>query len=134
MSRQTKELVRRFYEAYGAGDADALDAIVTPDFVSHQNSDPNPVVGLDAIRRHHVTNSTMFTIEDIIAERDKVVVRYVMEGKVARPLLNNPSTVGKPFKIRGCAIFRVAGGKLAERWINVDLLSELRQSGAVPSS
>ncbi|MBI4339973.1 MAG: ester cyclase [Chloroflexi bacterium] len=138
MSKQTKELARRFYEAYGAGNTAAMDALVTPDFTSHQNSDPNPVTGLDAIKRHITTArsgfNNVYTIEDLIAEGDKVVVRYVMEGKIAQPLLGNPSTVGKPFKVRGCAIFRVAGGKLAERWVNVDQLGWLQQTGAVQST
>ncbi|MBI2170978.1 MAG: ester cyclase [Chloroflexi bacterium] len=138
MSKQTKDLARRFYEAYSAGDTNALEAIVSPDFVGHQNSDLNAIAGLDALKRHVASAKSsmnnVYTIEDIIAEGDKVVVRYVMEGKIAQPLLNNPSTVGKPFKVRGCAIFRVADGKLAERWMTVDQFGWLRQSGAVPNA
>ena len=59
MSEENKGLVRRFYEAYPAGDVaalddvvSALDDIVAVNFVSHQNSSPEPIVGLESVAQH----------------------------------------------------------------------------------
>ncbi|MBI4312951.1 MAG: ester cyclase [Chloroflexi bacterium] len=138
MSKQTKELVRKFYEAFDASDIATLETLVTPDFVQYVNSDPNPVRGLEAMKSNMGSlrggHNNTHTIQDIFAEGDKVVVRMVMQGTVAQPLLNNPSTVGKPWKIQVCTIFRIANGKIAERWINVDLMGRLEQTGALPGA
>ena len=89
MSEENKALVRRFYEAYSTGNLAALDDIVTTNFVSHQNSVPDPETGLDAIKqrvaRGFNNQEAVSTIEEMIAEGDKVVARYVMRGTMRQP-------------------------------------------------
>jgi len=136
MSEENKALVRRFYEAYSTGNAAALDDIVADNFASHQNSNPEPVLGLEGIKQH-VTNGhnnleNVFTVEDMIAEGDKVVARYTMRGTVRQAVLGNSATVGKQYEVRGCAVYTVAGGKLVERWVNVDQGGLYQQVGAIP--
>ncbi len=137
MSEENKALVRRFYEAYSAGNGAALDDIVAANFVSHQNSNPEPIVGLESIAQHIINThndwENVFTIEDMIAEGDKVVIRYTIRGTTRQAVLGNPATVGKQFAVQGCIIYAVAGGKLVERWANVDLGGLWQQVGAVPS-
>ena len=137
MSEENKALVRRFYEAYSTGNLAALDDIVTTNFVSHQNSVPDPETGLDAIKQRLAegfnNQEAVFTIEEMIAEGDKVVARYVMRGTMRQPRRGNPATVGKQYEVRGSAIFNVAGGKLVERWVNWDQWGQEIQIGAIPS-
>ena len=74
MSEENKALVRRFYEAYNAGDLPALDDIVAANFISHQNSDSEPETGLktikDRLTRGRTEQELVFTIEEIISEKE----------------------------------------------------------------
>ena len=85
------------------------------------------------LTRGRAEQDLVFTIEELIAEEDKVVARYVMRGTMRRPILGNPATVGQEFAVRGCAIFTVAGGRGVERWVNVDQWGRAVQVGAIPS-
>ena len=135
MSEENKALVRDFYEAYSTGNLAALDDLVAGNFVSHQNSAPYAETGLDALKQRVARGSNdqeaVFTIEEMIAEGDKVVARYVMRGTMRQPRRGNPATVGKQYEVRGSAIFTVAGGKLVERWVNWDQWSQELQVGAI---
>ena len=137
MSEENKALVRRFYEAYNTGDLAVLDDIVARNFVSHQNSNSEPETGLATLKQRLTRGRTeqdlVFTIEELIAEENNVVARYLMRGTMRRAILENPDTVDKGFVVRGCAIFTVNGGKLVERWVNVDLWGRALQVGAIPS-
>ena len=137
MSEENKALVRRFYEAYSTANLQALDDIVAVNFVSHQNSAPEPETGLDAIKQRVASGSSgqeaVFTIEEMVAEGDKVVARYVMRGTMRQPRRGNPATVGKQYEVRGSAIFTAAGGKLVERWVNWDQWGQEIQIGTIPS-
>ena len=136
-NEENKDLVRRFYEAYSTVNVAALDYIVSTNFVSHQNSAPEAETGLDSLKRRmtdgYNTQEPVFTIEEMIAEGDKVVARYVMRGTMTRVLRGNSGTVGKQYAVRGCAVFTVAGGKLVERWVNWDKWDQEQQVGAISS-
>ena len=72
------------------------------------------------------------TIEDIIAEGDKVVVRSTMRGTHSGELLGIAPT-GKKFSETGISIYRIARGKIAEVWVVDDTLGLMQQLGAIPS-
>ncbi|HEX5579663.1 MAG TPA: ester cyclase, partial [Candidatus Limnocylindria bacterium] len=71
------------------------------------------------------------TIEDVIAEGDKVVVRLTSHGRHAGAFMGLPPS-GKAYDISEIHIFRVAHGKVAEHWRDADMLGMLRQLGAFP--
>jgi SnoaL-like polyketide cyclase len=70
------------------------------------------------------------TVEDLIAEGDKVVCRNVVTGTHQGEYLGLPPT-GRPVTYNEIFIFRFEGGRIAETWGVVDLLAQLRQLGAV---
>lgn len=70
------------------------------------------------------------TIEDLIADGDKVVVRLTVRGTHLGPLPNVPAT-GKPVEIADISILRIEGGKIAEQWAGTDNLATLVQLGVV---
>ena len=72
-----------------------------------------------------------FTIEDLIAEGDKVVVRWTNSGTNVGEFLGMPPT-GKSFTIAGIDIHRLQDGKMAEHWHVVDNFSMLLQLGLIP--
>ena len=70
-------------------------------------------------------------IEDLFAEGDRVVNRWVGHGTNTAPLMGMPPT-GKAVTLEGITIFRVAGGKVVEQWSAADQLSLMRQLGLAP--
>ena len=73
-----------------------------------------------------------FTIEDMIAEGDTVVVRYTTRGTHQGNLWGIPPT-GKQVSGTGMFIDRPVNGKAVEQWINGDDLGLLQQLGVIPS-
>jgi predicted ester cyclase len=69
--------------------------------------------------------------EDIIAEGDKVVVRATVRGVHTGPFMNTPPT-GKTVAFPLIIIYRLAGGKIVQHWMQVDMLSFMQQIGALP--
>ena len=105
MSDQNKAIARRFLEeVVNKGNLAVADRLVVPDFVDH-----NPLPGLEAgaegFKQSFVVFRAAFpdlkyTIEDIIAEGDKVVVRWTAKGTHKGELLGMPAT-GKHVAITG---------------------------------
>lgn len=72
------------------------------------------------------------TIEDMIAEGDKVVVRVTGRGTHTGELMGIAPT-GKQLMMTGIAIYRLEDEKIVERWAEHDLLSMMQQLGIIPS-
>ena len=75
---------------------------------------------------------TVHLIQDQVAEGDKVVTRLIGRGTFRADFQGIPAT-GKLVEITGISIHRIADGKLAEHWANVDGLGFLQQLGALPA-
>jgi len=73
-----------------------------------------------------------FTFEDLIAEGDKVVVRWTSRGTQQGDLMGIPPT-GKQFSTTGIEIYRFEDSKIVEHWLESDALGMLQQLGAVPT-
>jgi len=120
-----KAMIRRmFEEVYNQGNYDVADELFAENYVSH-NGLGLTVLGPEGIKRVAAMQRTAFpdlhsTIEDLIAEGDKVVVRGIDHGTHLGEFLGYPPT-GKPIAITWIDIFRVENGKLAEAWLEVDM-------------
>jgi steroid delta-isomerase-like uncharacterized protein len=91
--------------------------------------------GLDGARRKwamylNAAPDLLVTIEDLVAEDDKVGVRRSYVGTHRGELLGIPAT-GKQVRVGSISIFRLAGGKIAENWEQLDLLTLIRQLGVI---
>ncbi|MSP12306.1 MAG: hypothetical protein EXR62_05035 [Chloroflexi bacterium] len=73
-----------------------------------------------------------FTIEDVIASGDKVVIRWTLRGTNTGPRADGAAT-GKAFDFSGMNIFRFASGQVAEAWVNGDTLLMQQQLGLIPA-
>jgi steroid delta-isomerase-like uncharacterized protein len=73
-----------------------------------------------------------FSIDDVIAEGDTVVIRHSLRGTHQAAFQGIPPT-GKQVKVGGIATFRVVNGKIAETWLDADILGMLQQLGAIPA-
>ncbi len=104
-----------------------LDALCASDIVLHNAS--TDMQGLAAYKQFLSTFLTAspdlhFTVEDQVAEGDKLVTRYTARGTQQGPFMGIPPT-GKRVTVSGIAITRCAGGKAAEEWANADWLGFL---------
>jgi steroid delta-isomerase-like uncharacterized protein len=132
---ETKAIVRRFWEAFNRHDLDATDALVRADFVDHETDGSTRT--REGRRRQGegflaAFPDAQFTLEDLIAEGDRVAYRFTYRGTHQGPLMGTPPTA-KAVSFSGMAIDRVVDGQIVEQWANFDTLSLLQQLGAIPS-
>jgi len=133
MSNQ--DVVRRFiHEVFLDGNADAVDDLVTPDFVSHPLPGSGPEVMKSAVARvsKALTDAAM-TIEDIFGEGDRVAVRLRSRATQSGEFMGMPPT-GKRYEIEEIHLFRIAGGRIAEHWHQLDAMTMLKQLGTTPGA
>jgi len=136
MSIETnKATVQRYYEeVHNQGKRDVLNELAVEDYVEH-NPFPGQGQGLAGFfQRVEIlqTAFTMnFTIEDMIAEGEKVVVRWTNHNVHHGTFMGFPAT-GKSAIASGIDIHLLRNGKLAEHWDAVDILSILQQLSLLP--
>ncbi len=135
---QLKALVRKeFAEVWNQGNLDAVDTLFAPDYLGHDSGSPEPVRGREALKRFVAEQRAALPdlqarIEDLVAEGDRVVVRWTTSGSQRGELLGVPPT-GKQIVMTGISILRVAGGQIAEEWTAWDALAVLRTLGVAPA-
>jgi predicted ester cyclase len=115
-----KDLIRRvFEEVIPSGDAAAMRDVVAPDWVDHDplpGQPAGPDGGEYVVRTMHGAHPDLsFTIDDLVAEGDRVTIRWTLRGTNTGPMLGRPPT-GEPVVFQAIVIFRVADGRIAERW------------------
>ena len=136
---ETKDFIRGYYEECNAIKGDLakfeamVDAFFVPDFIGHA---PTGDTNFEQWKQHRIALYTAFpdlnwTIEDMIAEGDKVVVRFRASGTQKGSFQGLPPTE-RPINITGAAIYRIAGGKFTEDWAFMDTLGVMRQLGVIP--
>ena len=136
-TEDNKELCRRFFEdVFNKLDQNTATEIISPSFVTHHPAYPAGIHGIEGVNRVIATfrvglPDLQYTIQDMIAEGDKVVVRWIAHGTHQGTFLGIPPT-GKKVAATGIDIFRIAFGKLEEAWVNSDILGLLQQIGAIP--
>jgi steroid delta-isomerase-like uncharacterized protein len=119
-------------EMFNQGSTDAVDKYVAADFVEHQ-AFPGVPPTHDGLKQTITMMRTAFpdlkfTIEDAIAEGDKVVVRNTITGTQKGDWLGIAAT-GKPFTMTSIDILRMKNGKAVEHWGSEDDLGMLAQLG-----
>jgi predicted ester cyclase len=128
-----KELLRRFYkEVYVGWNMTLADAVVSPRFVSHDWPVGGPT-GPQAFRDYYsamraAVPDARYVVDDLIAEGDKVVVRWRLLGTQKGAFSGIPPT-GGPITLKGIAIYRLEDGKLMERWVVSDVYGLLHAKG-----
>jgi steroid delta-isomerase-like uncharacterized protein len=137
VSDQNKTLVRRFYEEVeNQGNLALVDELFATDFADVYNTAaPFPVRGREGIKQLATALRNMMdlhiTIEDLVAEGDKVVARFSSRSTHKHEFMGVAPT-GKQFTGAGVEIFRIANGKIIERWVFVDMVPMMRALGVIP--
>jgi steroid delta-isomerase-like uncharacterized protein len=128
------ETVRRLYEEYlNQNRPELLASLVSEDVVLHTATEERGIAAYAALtdRLRVAFPDMQFTLQDLIASDDRVVVRWTMEATHSGPLAGIPAT-GKRVQQRANVIYRFAGGKIAEGWAVMDQAGMLRQLGFDP--
>lgn len=129
-----KRTARRYFEEmWNRLDPGVANQIVAPDVVGHIGG--TTVRGRPALDQRiafigKLYSKMRFTVDDVIAEGDRVVVRWTQHGTHSGAVLG-PATAGKSFTVSGMNAFRFKDGRIAEIWIVSDDLGELEQVGAL---
>jgi steroid delta-isomerase-like uncharacterized protein len=136
-TEENKALIRRFYEeVFNNRNLAAIDDFYAPEHVDHTLPTGLPV-GPEGTKQAIATMLEGFpdlhiTIEDMIAEGDKVVIRFTTHGTQQGTLGGIPPT-GKQVAVSTIEITRIAGSKIVEDWGLDDRLGMLQQLGLVPA-
>ena len=131
-----KALARRFFEeAASQQKVELIDEIFASDYVLHDPANPM-VQDLESFKGFLMGHYAAFpdakwTVEEVIAEGDRVVVRWTFSGTHQGELLGIPPT-GKQVSMSGISIYRIADGKIAEEWAVSDVMGFMQQLGVIP--
>ena len=136
-AEENKAVIRRLVEGFwNGGNADVLDDVFAANFVN-QTPAPGVAPNRDGLKHTNLTIRAAFsdshtTVDDLIAEGDKVAWRWTFRGTHNAPFMGIPAT-GKQLTMTGIVIDRIAGGQIVERWDQTDVLGMLQQLGVVPA-
>ena len=131
-SAENRRLMERFYEeVMSRGNLAFIDEYCSPDYVDHDDDLAAP--GREGLRQHVAMirrglPDTQVTVEDMVADGDKVAVRTTARGTHMGEFMG-VSPTGKQITISGMDITRFAEGKIVEHWGLVDAMAMMQQLG-----
>jgi steroid delta-isomerase-like uncharacterized protein len=136
MSEENKTVARReIEEIFGRGNFDAAEEIYASDYVGHEPTSGD-IRGIEGAKQFATSYREAFpdlqpTVEDQVAEGDKVVTRFSARGTHQGETEGFGPPTGKRMEITGITIERFADGKIVEDWTNFDALGLMQQLGLV---
>ena len=129
-----KALVRRFYAEIDAGNLDAMDDLVTEDYLDHHRAIPDLPPGREglkiAFQIFQRSTPGSHEILEQFAEGDYVVTRLRAHGTFEHDMGDIAAT-GGPLDVTATAVHRISDGHLAEHWSEVDSLTLMQQLGVI---
>lgn len=136
---QNKSLARQLIEeVFNRGNMHLIEELLAPDYVEREELPP----GVPRNREGVTLLTTMLrsafpdfkaTIDDMVAEGDKVVIRLTWNGTQRGEFMGVPPS-GNSMSIGVIDIFRIDGGKIVEHWGQMDGMGLMQQLGAIPTS
>jgi len=133
-AEQNKALARQMLdESFNRGNIDQIDDFLAPDFVEREVLPPGMPSGREGVKQmiamlHSAFPDFQTTIEDIVAEGDKVVMRQIWTGTHTGEFMGIPPT-GNSVSFGVIDILRIAGGKCVEHWGVMDSMTMMQQLG-----
>jgi len=136
---ENKAIARRWVDEFNKGSLATFIELLAPDFVYHGTGTGVPRKPMT--REELKQGMRMFfaafpdgrqTIEDTIAEGDRVVMRWTFRATHKGDFAGMPAT-GKELTVTWIIIFRIADGKIAEVWQEMDEMDTMRQAGLFPA-
>jgi predicted ester cyclase len=143
-SEQNKAIVRRAYEdGMNLKNMAIIDELFAPDYQAHFPGLP-PIRGVEAVKELIGSFLTafpdiVFTIEDHVAEGDKVATRWSARGthlaefRGFPPRTHGVAPTGRTVSFSATDIYLIADGKIAEEWNTLEQLDVMQQLGVISS-
>ena len=137
-TEQNKAAARRFIEqGLNQKNMDEFDLYFSPDVVNH-SIPPDLPPGIEGRKLFMSTflnafPDLHFTIDDLVAEGDKLVTRWTSTGTHLNDLMGIPPT-GKSAIVTGIAIDRFENGRSVENWVVFDQMGLMQQLGLIPTN
>jgi len=131
-----KAVAARFFtDVWGSGSESVAQELLASNYVGHMTGNPVTLdrAGWLVFFRAFRTAfpDAQFTIEDMIAEGDRVVLRLTMRG-THRGVFNGIPPTGRTVVVSGVSIERIVNGRIVEGWVTNDALGMLQQLGVIP--
>jgi steroid delta-isomerase-like uncharacterized protein len=133
-AEENKAALDTAVQAWNKGDGEAFLALHDPS-IRHHGLGPEPL--------DHAGNRAFYeafwaafpgsqlTIDDVVAEGDRLAARFHIEGEHKGDFMGVPAT-GRPFVLHGHTTMQFSGGRVLERWTTADRLGLLTQLGVIP--
>jgi steroid delta-isomerase-like uncharacterized protein len=137
-AEQNKALTVRFVEQlFNRGNLSIVGEIFAPDFIEREQLPPGIPADAEGVKVLTTLLRSAFpdfkaTIDDILAEGDKVVIRMTWSGTQKGEFMGVPAT-GKRVSFGVIDIIRITNGKVVEHWGQMDSMSLMQQLGAIPA-
>ncbi|KKK82902.1 hypothetical protein LCGC14_2798740 [marine sediment metagenome] len=137
MFADSKTIARRFVEeGWNNRNLDAIDELVHEDYIDHDPGNPYRDEGREGLKKlismyQDAFADSEWTIDDLFAEGDRVVMRWTARGTHRGELMGIPAS-GRQVTVTGINIDRTADGKIVEAWANWDMVGLLQQLGILP--
>jgi predicted ester cyclase len=132
-----KAMVLRYHERlWGQGDLTAIAEAWAPDAVVHMTGFDGggiDTVTDDAVRYQGAFIDVTTTVADLLADGDRVVLRWETSGRHVGPY-GDVAATGKVITMRGIDVLRLDGGRIVEAWSMWDGLDVYEQFGLLPGS
>ncbi len=135
-TEENKSIARRFFQEQDQLKGAITDELCAPNYTAFIGV--NPPMDMEGHKQMGGVFWGAFpdlnqTIEETIAEGDKVVVRFTAQGTHTGDLMGMPPT-HKQFKVGGMSILRIENGKVIEFREEFDEMAMMQQLGAIPAS
>jgi len=133
---ENKTLLRSYMEeVLNKGNLNAVDRYYAPNCIDH-TAPPGTPPGVDGIKQLLTVTLSAFsdiqvTIEDIVAEDDKIVSRFTIQGTHTGEFMGIAPT-GREITVMQISIDRIADGKIVEHWGLADQMALMQQLGVGP--
>src|SRR5262245_6971498 len=132
-----KTIARNFLDGFNGNNLASVEEWVAPNFTNIDTVTPPLPAGPEGYRLLSNGYRTAFpdlqmTMDDMVAEGDRVAGRWTARGNNTGPLMNMPAS-GKAATVTGISILTISGGKVAEQRSNWDTLGMLQQFGVIPA-
>ena len=137
-TENNKQLMNRFVDFINTASEQLAAELISPEAIFYVPGQPEPMRGpagylaiIEMMRSGFP--DIQWTLEDIVAEGDKVAARFIMHGTHQGTFFGVPAT-GKSIEVQAMNFYRFSNGQIVEEYGQPDMLGLLGQIGAIPNT
>ncbi len=133
-----KQAMQRFVKFINTASKELAEELISPKAMFYVPGRPGPMIGPDGYLEiiqmmRGGFSDIQWTLDDLVAEDDKIAARFTMQGTHNGPFFGVLPT-GKPIKVQAFNFYRLLNGKIVEEHGHPDLMGIMQQIGAIPSN